>query len=620
LLKSQELHAALNELKPSGIGRKLSSTQTLAQLYNPKTQTRNIIGNELFYRLERLNKYPAALIDWTSSKLTGNDRTVTFRTSGQSGYWDGFLKGAKAGWKGVNVNGLQTQYDLGVGPAFNRNGNAAEKTMSFLERSMGAVMKGFDNAAYQRAYNQTLGELEFLRSKKTGSNVNATQGLLMEKNINDIADQYGKYVTFQDNNLISKALSGVKQALNKPTGGDFGLGDLVLKYPKTPGALIARGLDYSPAGFLRSAYLVAKPLLQGGLTDQREVMLSLSRAITGTAGLTGLGYFLADKGIITGDTTKDTDLRALQKQVGEGPFRVNISALKRWVYSGMDSNQALPQQKDTIVNYDWAQPVAFALSMGANMNKAVTERENPKAALGMLPATIAGGLEGGINTVAEQPVLQGLTRLFQGYSMGTNITNTLKDIPGSFTPTLLNQIRQSSDNNARITSDQNPLKEAFNRSVNKLPGLEKTLPQAFDTFGKPKEVYQNGSNNLANVFLNPAFVSNRNLTPESKMVLDVFNKTGETKQVPRVVSNNFVISGKKVILTPPELSHFQQLVGEKTLKGFNSLNPNKPIDKLTNDMVNVLNGATLEAKTVILNEKGISTQKKDNTLKTNWLK
>lgn len=623
---SQELQALLNELKPSGIGRKLAATQTISQLYNPKTQIRNIVGNELFYRLERLNKYPAALIDWTSSKLTGSDRTVTFRTGGQSGYWDGFLKGAKAGWKGVNINGLQTQYDLGRGPAFNRNGNAAEKTMSFLERSMGAVMKGFDNAAYQRAYNQTLGELEFLRAKKTGSS--ASQGSQMEKNLNDIADQYGKYVTFQDNNLISRALSGVKQALNKPTGGDFGLGDMVLKYPKTPGALIARGLDYSPAGFLRSAYLIAKPLLQGGLTDQREVVLSLSRAITGTAGLTGLGYFLADKGIITGDTTKDYDLRALQKQVGEGPFRVNISALRRWVFSGLDSNQAHSQQGDTMISYDWAAPISMAISMGANMNKAVTERENPKAALGMLPATIAGGLEGAANTIAEQPVLQGLSRLFQGYDMGSNLTNTLKDIPGSFTPTLLNQIRQASDNSSRITSDQSPLKEAFNRSMNKIPGLEKTLPQAYDTFGKPKEIYQNGSNNLVNVFLNPAFISHRNLTPESKMVLDIFSKTGETKQVPRVVSDNFVLSGKKVTLTPPELSRFQQLVGARTSRGFASLNPSNDPDRLINDMVNILNKATADAKATILQEKGIPFKKSGNTLKasgtstskTNWLK
>jgi hypothetical protein len=99
---SQLLQATLNELAPSSIGRKLATTQVTAQLYNPKTQIRNIVGNELFYRLERLNKFVATPIDWARSTLTGSERTVTFDTAGQGGYWKVFLQGAKAGWKGVN--------------------------------------------------------------------------------------------------------------------------------------------------------------------------------------------------------------------------------------------------------------------------------------------------------------------------------------------------------------------------------------------------------------------------------------------------------------------------------------------------------------------------------------
>ncbi|OPY61655.1 MAG: hypothetical protein A4E56_01890 [Pelotomaculum sp. PtaU1.Bin065] len=66
---SQEIQQLINSLRQSGIGRKIATTQTIAQLYNPKTQIRNALGNELFYRLERLNKYPATLIDWTLTKL-----------------------------------------------------------------------------------------------------------------------------------------------------------------------------------------------------------------------------------------------------------------------------------------------------------------------------------------------------------------------------------------------------------------------------------------------------------------------------------------------------------------------------------------------------------------------
>lgn len=614
---SQELQAALHDLTPSGIGRKIASTQTIGQLANPKTQVRNILGNELFYRLERINKYLATPIDWARSALTGADRTVTFHNNGQGGYWDGFLKGATAGWKGVNPNGLSTQYDLGKSPAFDRNGNAAEKFMSFMERSLGAVMKGFDNAAYTRAYNQTVGELATLKAMNSGTKDKATIETFakdINDNIRNIADEYGKYITFQDNNVISNGLSAIKRGLNKPTGGDFGLGDIIIKYPKTPGALIARGLEYSPAGFLRSAYLIAqsKGMLKG-TPDPREATLALSRAITGTAGLTGLGYFLADNGIISGSGANDKDLAALQKQAGQGPFRVNLTALSRWAMNKFDPATAKPQPGDTIINYDWAQPVAMALSMGANMNQTVQKRLGAKGAVSTMPATFAGGLEGALNTVAEQPVLQGVTRLFQGYDLGSNLTNTLKGVPSSFVPTLFNQVRQATDNASRVTHDPNPLAESLNRAKAKIPGVANTLPPAFDSLGNKRETYQKGSNNLPNVFLNPAFVSKYNVSPEAKKVLNVYDETGSTTQIPRVPQTSITISGKNIDLTTEEYSKYQQLLGEATQRGLAGLSDGSS-DAQIKAMVKILNKSNADAKSKILRERGINFYRSGDSL------
>lgn len=615
---SQELQSALNALKTPGIGQKLATTQTIAQLYNTKTQIRNIVGNELFYRLERLNKYPATLIDWANSKLIGADRTVTFRTAGQSGYWDGFLKGAKAGWKGVNVNGLQTQYDLGRGITFNPKGKPAEKVMSFLERSLGATMKGFDNAAYNRAYNQTIGEMATVKAintvGKADKSVVERYMTLIDDNMRDIADHYGKYVTFQDNNLISRALSGIKRGLNSPTGGDFGLGDFIIKYPRTPGALIARGLDYSMAGFARSCYLLIKGLI-GKQPDNREAMLALSRAITGTVGLTGMGVFLADVGILTGDAPKDYDIANLQKQVGSGPFRVNLSALKRFVFSGLNRSVAQPQQGDTLINYDWLQPIAFSISMGANIDQAIRERAGFGKAVESIPAAMAGGIEGAMNTVAEQPVLQGLSRLFQGYDLGSNITRTLQDVPASFAPTLLNQVRQVTDNTTRIAATPSPLGTAINKVVAKIPVLEKTLPPAYDTFGQPKQTYQNGGNSPANVFLNPAFVSQYNPSRGSQMVLDIFKNTGESKQAPRTPRDYFTVSGTRFDLSPAEYSKYQRVVGETTARGFALVNSSAPADNQVKSMVKALEHAAAEGKAAILRDRGIMFHRSGDTIR-----
>ena len=629
----QELQGALNALKPSGILRKIDATQTISQLLNPKTIIRNVAGNEMFYRLERLNKIVATPIDWTVSKLTGADRQVTFRTAGQGGYWQGFFKGGKAGWKGVNPDGIQTQYDLGRAPAFNINperaqnattltgkvvGKAmdyAEKTMAYLERTLGVTLKSFDFAAYTRAKNQTLGELATLRAiNTTGKADRATvQGLMQdaETNLLDIADQYGKYVTFQDNNVISKGLQGIKDTLNAKQ--DWGIGSVVLKYPRTPGALVVRGLEYSPAGFLKSAYEIAKVLgsqkglLKNAKYSQREATLALSRAITGTAGLTGLGYFLADQGIITGSMEKDKDLRELQRQIGEGQYRVNLSALTRWVQAGFNKDAAQPIVGDKIINYDWMQPIAMAISMGANISKNIQEGQSK---LENAPSTAANSLEGALNTVAEQPVLQGLTRAVQGYDMGENVTNTLKGIPSSFMPTLGNQIRTYSDNTGRSTYDPSPAKEAVNKAKVKIPGLAGELPVAYDSFGKPKETYQDSGNSLFNVFLNPAFTAKYKMPEEARLAIDTFKNIGETKQIPRVIAKYFIVSGRKIQLTAEEYSEMQRIVGEQTQKGFAKI-PQKASDDIKiKKMIDVLSDAGMEGKKYILKQRGIPFKKK----------
>src|SRR3990167_2795767 len=85
---AEELQSILSQIPRPGILRKVSMIQTLAQLLNPKTLlARNPLGNEIFYRMERLNKYLSSAVDWTRSTLTGGERYVTFRTPKQGEFW-----------------------------------------------------------------------------------------------------------------------------------------------------------------------------------------------------------------------------------------------------------------------------------------------------------------------------------------------------------------------------------------------------------------------------------------------------------------------------------------------------------------------------------------------------
>ena len=630
---SQELQQALQALKPAGTLAKIDTAQTIGQLLNPKTIVRNTIGNELFYRLERVNKLVSTPIDWAQSKITGAERTVTFAKGWQGGYWEGFMTGAKAGWKGVNPKGIQTQYDLGQGLRFNPNPtraanankpinkvgatviDAAERTASFLERCLGATLKGFDFAAYNRAYNQTLGEMATLRAINNGFRTNKTiiNKYITEAddNIKNIADQYGKYVTFQDDNVISKGLSTVKRGLNFNL--DWGLGSMILKYPRTPGALIMRGIEYSPAGFMRAAYQLAKIKgIMRGNSNQRELTLALSRAITGTSGLTGLGYFLADNGIITGSGSNDKDLNALQKQVGQGPYTVNLSALSRWIRKGFDPDAATPQKGDKLINYDWAQPIAMAISMGANIQQSINENQNPSEAAGNVLTNSVTSLAGGLDTIAEQPVMQGLEKLTTSYpnesttgKIGRVLSETARDIPSSFTPTILNQVRSAVDNQKRSTYDPNIAIEGLNKAQSKIPFLAGKLPKTYDTLGNASKTYQGDNNNLFNVFFNPAFINKYNPSKEAQLVIDIYKNTSETKQIPRVVDKYFNVNGKRIQLTADEYSKMQKQVGELTQQGFANISPALSDDEKIKAMTSVMTDAGREARISVLEGNGI---------------
>ncbi|MBP1934864.1 hypothetical protein [Ammoniphilus resinae] len=607
----QELQATLQLLDKPTFLQKVSSFQTQAQLLNPKTLlTRNPLGNELFYRLERINKYLSTPIDWTRSKITGGERTVTFHTAGQGGYWKGFIKGAKAGWKGVNVNGLETQFDL-RGPAFRGKWNP----LTYTEKMLGASLRSFDNAAYERAVNQTIGEMATLRAINEGltgqAKKEAIQRYMHQMNENGlaIAQEYGKYITFQDNNLLSMKLQNLKRglnSLNKFVGvndNSWGVGDILLKYPKTPGALVMRAIEYSPAGFLRGLYIASEPFFRKGVEkNTREATQAIARAITGSMGITGLGWFLADAGILTGSAEDDYEIQSLQRAIGEGDFKFNLSAMKRFVLSGFDREAAQTQKGDTLVTYDWAQPVAISASVGANISQNIQKNRDP---LENAESVVTNSILGGFGTIAQQPVLEGITKPFRGYDLKESSMDTAKEIPASFVPTFLNQIRQAKDNTGRSTYDPKGWEEIKNKIKYKVPGLSHKLPRAFDTLGRPREVYQDGSNSLFNVFLNPAFVSKYNPTPEEQLIVDLYKRTGDKTIAPRIPLKSLRIDGETVKLTPEQYSQLQRIVGEETMKRLEKVNPNASDEAKIKKIGDILNEAGRRGREQIKKEYNI---------------
>lgn len=616
---SQDLQAILNSFERAGIGKKLSSLQYISMLLNPKTQVRNIVGNELMYRLERLNRMVATPIDWASSKLTGSDRQITWR--GGQREWGDFFKdlkiGARAGWKGIEPEGLSTAYDI-RGQAFKGKLNP----FTYAEKTLGAVMKGPDYAAYNRAVQQRLGELGRLDAINKGirgaDNIKLHTDRYIsnvDKNIDSLAKEYGKYVTFQDETALSRGLQRVRSGLN--LGKDFGLGSLILPFVKTPANLLMRAIEYSPAGILKAIGQTAQ-IIGKRNTDltRADVINSVTRAILGTGGLGGAALWLADKGVITGDLSQDRDVRELQRQAGLSNFQVNASALQRMVnslddLSAMDEAAKL-QSGDTLYQYEWAQPTSIPIALGANI---VQERKKP----GEKGTPLQQGFNatmGALNTLMNTSVLRGLQQAFdlppgeenKVKAFGFNI---LRQLPSMFTPTIANQINQLIDSKVRETYSPEFSENLLNPARARIPILAKDLPQDVTTLGQPVEREMNE----LEIFLSPAQRSKFKPTPEAKMVMDLLMETGEERIAPRAVpkyiegTDRLTGKPKRIDLTGEQFIRYQTLVGQETLRRLGRVRENWSTERKVEEIIKALNEAGNKGRNEMRKELGLRVSK-----------
>ena len=432
--------------------------------------------------------------------------------------------------------------------------------MLFRSQASCATLRGFDYAAYSRAKKQALGEmaeLAWINGKRKGDAKQKAKFIedYIENADNDIinmAHEYGKYLTFQEDGALAEGFTTAKQFLNAMLGfggekvskgkrvGGFGLGDLVIKYAKTPANLIQTALDYSPVGIIESAAILGKAVMKGDYANRkREIVEGLSRGLVGSMGTSMMGAILYDLGILTGDDDDWSKDAFLRDQGGMSSFQVNLTALGRFLTTWRKAD-AKPQPGDYLFSYDWLQPMAINLAIGTSVME--TLNNNKGLAGGGADAFETGidALGAGANTIMEQPLLQGLMELMPSKWGNENVIDRLgkvaEGIPAQMVPSFVNHIRSIADNTRNVTSDPKSYQRAFNRMVDRIPFLQDTLPDAYKTFGiDEKSVkYENGTNVFSNAFevlLNPGYLRQYGVKPEAAHILGIYEESGDDKML-----------------------------------------------------------------------------------------
>ncbi len=559
-----------NKIPPT-LSKKVATFQTISMLANPKTMVRNLMGNLLFSGAENVSQTVGTGIDKLLSSITGKRTTLlpSIKTQLKGG-----LRGAKQTIEdfrlGIDTSPGRTQYDLPKGQVFKG------KIMGTAERLTSLGLQLGDRPFWQAAYDDALKQ-----QMKIAKVTKPTADMIAK------AEEMANYRTYQDVNRLTKLFQDIKRGLNRIGTKDFGLGDLVLKFPKTPANILARAIDYSPAQILN----VVRSVTKNGF-DQKRFVDAVSRGLTGTGAII-LGYHLAKNGVITGQENKNKSVAMLEKAAGKMPYAFNPDALKRWV----KGENPAPKTGDNYITYDWAQPISMALAIGADIFlSGKGERDATTVAI--------DALKSGGSTLFEQSLLQGLQRFVGGYNPVENVVETMVNAPAGFVPTISKQISQLSDNTAKEYYSPTTAGEGANLMKAKIPGLLRTLEPKIDPLGREVPMYQ-GGNTLFNVVFNPAFTSKYKPTPEAQLVLDLYRQTGATDQMPRTPDKYLTVGGKRYDLTPQEYTELRRIVGELTRQGLSQVDTSLPPEEQVKEIVKILNYAGKVGRDYVKQKRGI---------------
>jgi hypothetical protein len=540
---------------PRTMWKKLSTVQAISQLLNAKTFIRNLIGNVGLNAGEVVSHYIGMPIDAALAKVTGN-RSVALPKFNK--YVNEFVNGLKQGVRdvsrGVNTarsnlerrtgikipNELKNTFEFSAGETFKGN-----TIWGKLEKAVGYSLQASDRAFFEARFWDSADNI--MRATKT----NKFTPEIVEQALHEASR-----VTFRDANTVSNVLVAVKNALNKvgSKGGEFGLGELVLKYPKVPGAIIKRGIEYSPLGIFESAFKTGRVLKAGNkasMADQRSAALSSARTIIGTA-LAALGYGLAKAGAASGDRPDNQKLAKFEEALGKRPY--SIKSGKGWF------------------SYDWLQPLATPFTMGVAVAERKEADRRGQSILRQIANYLPDMMASAGSSITEQPVMTGISRFASGDRYGENsgftggLINAIAGAPSSFTPTIFGQIAATIDPKKRkIPKDFSGRMLAL--VANRVPFLSKTLSERKSVLGE--DLKRGTGNVLADAALNlvsPAIYSKIKDDPNVDFISQLYSETKDTNVLPRQAQRTITHKNKVYELTEDQQMELQGRVAELALE------------------------------------------------------
>ena len=581
-----QLNAKFSKQIPADWWDKAVTASKTAMLLNPRTQSRNILANMATLpirsaadRVSAVGQNIVHLIN-PETKVT---QSVTGGTKEQKSIAKQIWEQRKDSILGENKMKDSVKSDiLSQRQIFNDDflakwiDNATNGGIQKLNEKLGAngnqsTMETLTNFTYWLMGD--VGDTPFVKKNF----VNRLASYMKAQGINNIEDvpddaiaiatQEALKATFKDDNAFTKALQGIKQKSGK-------FGEVALPFVKTPANLTMRAIDYSPAGLINTFRKIRSGAEANAVIDE------LSKNLTGSA-MIYLGYKLAEKGLLSGSYSKDADEAAWQKQQG-------------FLENAIHVPEGVPLIGDKYVTYDWTQPAATPLVLGQTIYEAVKASDNENAdILDIINATYKGGLKTA-NTIINSSPLQSLSDLlgdspYSDEGVAENIANEILEFPQRFIPSILGATARTIDPTMRDTYVKDStltgtIGNQVRSAMAKVPGLSKTLPAAYDTWGNERTRSDSTGQAFLAQMVNPGQFGNKNETPLDAEIQRIFDATGNNAVFPLYAPRSLDLGNDgNITLTNKQHSEYQKTMGQRSYSYAESIMKNPEYKNLSDD-------------------------------------
>lgn len=562
----EEIYKDIGRQMPSRFIDKWNAWRYLAMLGNPRTHVRNIVGNAGFMPVVGAKNLTAQVIESVASKFSPSMERTKGMFSAKlfkaaladyanvegaamsGGKYSDFAAANKYVEEGRQIFGT-SRWKL-----WNKTGGRALET---LRKKNGAALDAEDVWFSKPHYANAMAQ--YCKANGiTAEQIRSGDEKVLRK-ARAYAVQEAAKATYRDTNALSEAVSSIggrwRSSDNKVKRVTGTLVEGILPFRKTPANILARGLEYSPAGLLKGLTNDLVQVKKGNMTAAQAID-NISAGLTGT-GLLMLGGYMAAEGLLgaflRGGGSGDDDKDKMDELAGRQDYSMEIG--------------------DTSVTLDWLAPEALPLFVGVNLY------ETWKANNGeMQLSDYLNAIKNVSEPMVEMSCLQSLDDVFNSvatarYSGKSALTAVLVSAATSYItqalPTILGQAERTSEP-LRMTTYTSKGKFAttdvqyfLGKSSARIPVWDYQQIPYIDAWGRTESNGTAGQRAFNN-FLNPAYVSTIRQSDMEKEIERLYEATEDGGVVPDRADKSIKLQEGTKYLSAEEYVKYATEKGQKS--------------------------------------------------------